>query len=333
MAHWSAPAMYLVAMLGVPNAIGAQSLTLAEIIAKTGPVNEDVLLRAMRLLCVNPELFVESSRGGLCEFSLTALGALLQTGIASQPSMLSGVLHWIDPGLVTAWFATPFYAIESPKCQLFEFAHGLSFFEYMKKFPISGKAFNETLTFFSLPENPIVTDVYDWRPFGGKTVVDVGGSLGGVMAALKVKYPDIKTVSFDLPEVINSISSPPCGVELVAGDMFDCRTIPRADGAIFMKHILHDWDDKQCIAILKSCKTALLPGAKIIIADAVLEEVGSTSELKKQQMTINWGVFVAGGRERDASQWQALAAAADLRVQDVKMTPIPNCQFVTLCPP
>jgi len=100
-----------------------------------------------------------------------------------------------------------------------------------------------------------------------------------------------------------------------------------------MKHILHDWDDKQCIAILKSCKTALLPGAKIIIADAVLEEVGSTSELKKQQMTINWGVFVAGGRERDASQWQALAAAADLRVQDVKMTPIPNCQFVTLCPP
>lgn len=41
-------------------------------------------------------------------------------------------------------------------------------------------------------------------------------------------------------------------VELVTGDFFDSSSIPKCD-AIFMKHILHDWNDADCQKILKAC--------------------------------------------------------------------------------
>ena len=41
-------------------------------------------------------------------------------------------------------------------------------------------------------------------------------------------------------------------MELVVGDFFDVSTLPKCDG-IFMKHILHDWNDDKCKEILSAC--------------------------------------------------------------------------------
>ena len=66
---------------------------------------------------------------------------------------------------------------------------------------MSAAYFNEFMSFISAPEIAVTVDYYDWKQYYGKTVVDVGGSYGVVMAGLKAKHPKIRTMVFDLAEV------------------------------------------------------------------------------------------------------------------------------------
>ena len=122
----------------------------------------------------------------------------------------------------------------------FKDANGMMIFDYYAQHPESAQPFNEFMSFFSSGEIPIVQQMFDWSQYDGKVVMDIGGSLGPVPAAIKEAAPGIaRCINFDLPEVIESISEPFPGVENVAGDMFDPSTLPKAD-CVFMKHILHD---------------------------------------------------------------------------------------------
>lgn len=330
-AHFVSQALYAMVKLGVPNVIGADALTAEEIAAQLeGSPNVDMLGRSLRLLAVATGLFIESAApSGAAAFALSKTGALLQTGVEGQPSMACGFLHWLEKPMWDAHAQLPAHiAGEGPVP--FVAANGKPVFEYYAEHPESAEPFNQFMSFFSQPEIPVVTDMFDWTPYDGKAVIDVGGNYGPVMAALKSKMPGIKTISFDLPEVIEAAGTPPEGVEFVAGDFFDASTIPKVDGAIFMKHILHDWSDDDSIRILKSCREALLPGGKVVIADAVLPPAGESSDIKAPQCHLDLLMGMIGGKERTCAQWEALATASGFNIESVQNTPVPNCQFVTL---
>nr|DAD39182.1 TPA_asm: hypothetical protein HUJ06_013505 [Nelumbo nucifera] len=57
------------------------------------------------------------------------------------------------------------------------------------------------------------------------------------------------------------------GVEHLGGDMFEY--VPKAD-AIFMKCILHDWNDKDCLKLLKNCWKALPNLGMVIAVESIL---------------------------------------------------------------
>ena len=59
-------------------------------------------------------------------------------------------------------------------------------------------------------------------------------------------------------------------VELVAGSFFDA--VPRGSDAYVLKHILHDWDDERCIAIMKNCRSAMDPGNRLLVVEAIVED-------------------------------------------------------------
>ncbi|XP_068307506.1 caffeic acid 3-O-methyltransferase-like [Pyrus communis] len=64
------------------------------------------------------------------------------------------------------------------------------------------------------------------------------------------------------------------GIEHIAGDMF--VRIPEGE-AIFMKWILHGWDDDRCLMILRICYKALLDNEKVIVVDMVIQKAPETS--------------------------------------------------------
>ncbi|KAJ4888592.1 O-methyltransferase family protein [Raphanus sativus] len=75
------------------------------------------------------------------------------------------------------------------------------------------------------------------------TLVDVGGGNGTAISLVVSKYPHIKGINLDLACVIADAPLYP-GVEHVSGDMF--TEIPKGD-AMFLKWILHCWNDEDCV--------------------------------------------------------------------------------------
>ncbi|KAK1282944.1 Caffeic acid 3-O-methyltransferase [Acorus calamus] len=143
---------------------------------------------------------------------------------------------------------------------------------------------------------------------GLNTVVDVGGGVGCTLATIVSKHPNIRGINFDLPHVIEA--APPIkGVEHVGGDMFE--SIPPGD-AIFMKGIMHNWSDQQCVRLLKNCYKALPPPGKVIVCEMikpVAPEASSAVQLTCALDLIMLAHFV-GGKERTEEEYEALAKEA-----------------------
>ncbi|KAL5572238.1 hypothetical protein UlMin_021835 [Ulmus minor] len=145
-------------------------------------------------------------------------------------------------------------------------------------------------------------------------LVDVGGGLGVTLNLITSKYPHIKGINFDLPRVIQQAPSHP-GVEHVGGDMFE--RVPSGD-AIFMKWILHNWNDEKCLKLLKNCYNAIPSNGKVIVVDEVLPvKVDSSTATKRTfQSDMVMMTQLQGAKERNQQEILALATAAGF--SDVK---------------
>ncbi|KAF5762938.1 putative caffeate O-methyltransferase [Helianthus annuus] len=143
---------------------------------------------------------------------------------------------------------------------------------------------------------------------GLKRVVDVGGGLGATINMIVSKHPTIKGINFDLPHVTRHAPLYP-GVEHVGGDMF--QKVPQGD-AVFMKWILHDWSDDDCVKLLKNCYKALPVDGKVIIVEAILPFVPDTSSSVKvsTQLDVVMMTHYHGGKERTEDEFLALATGA-----------------------
>jgi spermidine synthase len=114
-----------------------------------------------------------------------------------------------------------------------------------------------------------------------KKVVDVGGGAGYLAIALVKQYPHLQAVVLDLPELIPIAQQYIQGedetitqrLKFVGEDMF--KNVPEADVYI-LKHIMHDWDDSQCIQILKNCRQSMTGDGRLLCVDAVLPPIGDT---------------------------------------------------------
>ncbi|KAM0829727.1 hypothetical protein ACQ4PT_066701 [Festuca glaucescens] len=134
---------------------------------------------------------------------------------------------------------------------------------------------------------------------GVSSLVDVAGGVGTAARFIAKAFSHIKCSVLDLPNVINSI--PDDGiVEYITGDMM--RSIPMVD-VVFLKNVLHDWNDEDCMEILRQCRKAIPKlGGKVIIMDIV---VGSLSKSMYEAHVLSdlLMMVITAGKERDESEW------------------------------
>ncbi|KAH9718236.1 Flavone 3'-O-methyltransferase 1 [Citrus sinensis] len=99
------------------------------------------------------------------------------------------------------------------------------------------------------------------------------------------------------------------GVEHVGGDMF--VEVPKGE-AIFLKWILHDWSDDQCVKILKNCYDALPEFGKVIVVDSLIPESLETDILSRFVYLLDMQMYTVfpGGKERTVEELKALATKA-----------------------
>jgi SAM-dependent methyltransferase len=112
---------------------------------------------------------------------------------------------------------------------------------------------------------------------GASLLVDVGGGTGVYSIALLRSNPGLRAIVWDRPEVLRvatefaGASGVADRLELCPGDMFRDPFPPGAD-VVLLSNILHDWDESECLVLLRRCAEALAPGGRLFIHDVFLDD-------------------------------------------------------------
>ncbi|KAJ8748510.1 hypothetical protein K2173_003408 [Erythroxylum novogranatense] len=218
-----------------------------------------------------------------------------------------------DKVFLSSWFELKNATVEGGVP--FNMTHGMHAFEYPAADPRFNQIFNSAMTNSStLVIRRILESYKEFEKL--KQLVDVGGGIGHTIRMITSKYPHIKGINLDLPHVIEDAPAYP-GVEHVGGDMF--QGVPNGD-AIFMKWILHDWSDDQCLKLLKNCYTAIPENGKVIVVEVILPVAAETSATDKwiAQSDVLMMTQNPGGKERTEQEFLALATAAGFKGIDFK---------------
>jgi O-methyltransferase domain/Dimerisation domain len=311
--NWISRILYVAAKLELADRIGSGAKSAAELAPETG-THAPSLHRVMRTLA-GLGVLTERDSG---KFALTPLGEALRkdapgSGWATVLT-LGGPLFW------RAW-EDILYSVETGKTA-FEKVHGMPAFDYLAKHPDEASLFSETMVGLHGPETPAVAAAYDFSRF--RTVADVGGATGNMLAAILSRYPGVRGVLFDLPHVVRDAPAllkshgVADRVTIEAGSFFE--TVPSGADAYVLSHVIHDWSEEQCLDILGHCRRAIGPQGRLLIVEMVLPPGDAFHPGKLLDITM---LVMPGGQERTPDEYAALLAKAGFRMERVVPTASP----------
>jgi hypothetical protein len=213
------------------------------------------------------------------------------------------------------------YSVETGKSG-FEKSLGMPLFDWLGKHPEEASMFSEAMVGIHGAEPAAVAAAYDFSSL--TTIVDVGGATGHLLTTILNNYPGTRGILFDLPHVVRDapalIQSRGLAdhVTIEAGDFFE--GVPSAGDVYLLSHIIHDWSEEQCLAILGNCRRAMNSGGRILIIEMVLPAGDTPHPGKMLDMMMLVG---PGGQERTEQEYGALLGKAGLRLTRVVPTESP----------
>lgn len=307
-----------VVLLGIPDMIFREgpraTLSLNEIVARlpTDSPDASCLFRIMRFLVAKGVFrasVVKSAVDGATEtrYGLTPASKWLVK--ERELSMVPMLLMQNDQRTVAPWHRFNECVVAGGIA--FERANGAEIWSYASDHPDFNNLFNDAMACNArIVMKALLSKYQGFHSLN--SLVDVGGGTGTAVAEIVRAYPFIRGINYDLPHVVATAPYLP-GVDHVGGDMF--KTVPNGD-AIFMKWIMHDWNDENCIKILKNCRKAIPETGKVIIVDVVLDadEGDNIDKKKKKALDPTLGIVFdlvmvahsSGGKERTEKEWKAI---------------------------
>jgi 2,7-dihydroxy-5-methyl-1-naphthoate 7-O-methyltransferase len=154
-----------------------------------------------------------------------------------------------------------------------------------------------------------------WEPV--RTVVDVGGGTGAMLAQILRARPQVQGTLVDLPGTVarSAETFQTAGVAdrvtTVGQSFFD--PLPAGADLYLLKKVLNDWPDRETTAILRRCAEAARPGGRVVVLGGV------SAEDAPMRLTIE--MVLVGGTTNTLAQFRELARAAGLEVSAVERQP------------
>lgn len=305
-------ALYAAAVLGVPDDLAAGPRAVTATATALG-LDADALGRLMRTL---------GSIGIVGEtepatYALTDLGRTLVTD--APASMRDLALMWMETHY--APFAGLAGTIRTGRCAATEY-YGRPFFDWLGDHPEQVGRFTAAMANLTDGIKIGALDAYDFA--GLRTIVDVGGADGAVLAHILDRHPHARGVSLDLPHVVGAAqeTSKRFGLgerlQLVEGDFF--TEVPAGADAYLLSMVLHDWDDERAAQILSTIRNASSVGTRVLSIELVVPP-GDTPHMAKMTDLTMLGMLT--GRERTELELRTLFDRAGLRVDRIVATPTP----------
>lgn len=314
--HYVSRALNLAARLGIAGLLQDGPRPVGEL-AQATDTHAASLQRVLRLL-VSVGVFAEPSQG---TFALTPLGEFLRGDVPG--SALALVKLICGPRVQEAWgeleycvrTGEPAYrkrGIEDP-------------FVEMAKQPEEAANFDAAMADFTRLAAVAVAATYDFAPL--RSVTDVGGGTGALLAGILKAHPHLRGVVFDRPDVVERARheiarrglAERC--EAVGGSFFE--EVPRGADAYLLKHVIHDWDDERARKILENCRRAMEPSAKLLLVEGVYPARMEQSLACRGAAANDVNMLVnTGGRQRAEEEFRSLYDAAGFQLTRIVPTPI-----------
>ncbi len=174
-----------------------------------------------------------------------------------------------------------------------------------------------------LLSSPQVVLAFDLGRF--RRLVDLGGATGHLAVAACRRYPGLRAVVFDLPEVVPLTRELVAGsgvadrVEVQGGDFF-ADPLPEAD-LFALGRILHDWTEDKIQRLLKAIHDRLPSGGALLVAEKLLNDDRAGPEWAVLQ-SLNMLVCTEG-KERTLAEYEALLRQAGFRQVEGRQTDAP----------
>ena len=143
-----------------------------------------------------------------------------------------------------------------------------------------------------------------------RTVVDVGGGTGAMLASLLRRHPHTRGILVDLPGTVarasEIIESFEVGDRMAVEGQSFFDPLPAGAELYLLKSVLNDWPDEPTVAILRRCAEAAHPTTAIAILGGVSADEAPRS--------LGIDMLVAGGKTNTLAQFTDLARRAGLDV-------------------
>lgn len=285
--------------LRIADALQSGPMDASQIAAKTD-TDADAVRRLLRALSTEG-VFQELPDGS---FDLTETSQFMRTDHPMSVSPRGDLL-----GLQDAWAALE-YSIKTGRAA-YPHAVGLPFWDSLSGDPQQRDAFDLWMTLRTrLMVVPAVLE-YDWdHP---RRIVDVGGGRGVLLESVLAVSDGAHGVLLDREEALptrstrNELSA---RIDIVYGDMFD--GVPAGADVYILAQVLHDWDDQDCVRILRNCRNAMSAGAVVLVCEMVMPEGPEPHPAKWLDLST---LTLFGTRERTIGEFSELFERAGLRLR------------------
>jgi hypothetical protein len=313
-AYMTSAALQVALRLGIPDHLANGSATVDALASATG-AHPDRLYRVLRALS-SVGIFEELSPR---RFAANAAANLLR----SEPGSLRDIALFMTSSLHFRVYAEMLHTVRTGQPAVEEVT-GMPVFALFERETEEARLFNDAMTSMSAAVMPAVLQAYDFS--GIRRLADVAGGHGRVLGSILRAYPAMQGILFDLDHVIAGAPSHlrRLGVadrcQTVAGDFF--QSVPAGADAYLMKHIIHDWEDEQALAILGNIRTALADqrDGRVLLLESVIPS-GPQPDLGK--LVDLEMMLMPGGRERTAEEFGALLARAGFELTRIVPTESP----------
>jgi hypothetical protein len=158
-----------------------------------------------------------------------------------------------------------------------------------------------------------------------RLIVDVGGGHGDLLTSILQANPQAHGLLLDLPHAVSGAVERierrglQARCRALSGDFF--QSVAPGGDAYLLKTILHDWDDRDCISVLRNCRKAIKPDGTLIVVERVMPDRMQSCALHRSVARMDLTMMLGfGGHERSQSEFRALLSEANFDLVRISAT-------------
>jgi len=291
--------VHVVATLQIADHIAAGITRIEDLAAKAGADCES--LQSVLRHLVGKGVFDEPSPG---EFRLNESARAL-VGPSARWLRLDG----FGGRMAHAW-GTLLTAVRTGRPAYHE-AFGRPYWEDLAAHPEIAADFDEMMgpAGHGTPDPEVLVNG-DWENV--RTVADVGGGTGALLAEVLRAHPHVRGVLVDLPRTIARSgeifqnAGVADRVTTVGQSFFD--PLPAGADVYMLKSVLSDWPDREAQLLLQRCAEAVRPLGRVVVLNGVSPDEDGAPHPDLLMLVL------VGGKQRSMTDFRKLAGNAGLEV-------------------